>query len=75
LFNIYYSVLVSDKTFLQFLCVLVSYLMMYKKLLLKGLKVIGAGSFIAGPVSTTILSELCPASAIVMTKDEGRRAS
>jgi len=45
--------------------------MMYQKLLLKGLKVIGAGSFIAGPVSTTILSELCPASAIVMKKDVG----
>jgi len=45
--------------------------MMYKKLLLKGLKVIGAGSFIAGPVSTTILSEFGPTSAIVMTKDVG----
>ena len=30
---------------------------MSDKLLLKGLKVIDAGSFIAGPVSTTILSD------------------
>jgi crotonobetainyl-CoA:carnitine CoA-transferase CaiB-like acyl-CoA transferase len=44
---------------------------MSEKLLLKGLKVIGTGSFIAGPVPTTILSELCPASAIVMTKTLG----
>ena len=30
---------------------------MSEKLLLEGLKVIDAGSFIAGPVSTTILSD------------------